>query len=525
MCFRIDVIKIIFRTFMKLSLFKTIIFIFIISLLFKPTWLFNNGTLTDEVDDLSYWLHSATLSYDQDILYINDYQLTNDTISHITNAPFHAPGSGYMASPFVFLFSWLDILFNGELPDRINPVNTFSYAGYFASTLFYCYLAFLYLGKIQSKLSKNEVGIILFITFISTLVHFVTTRFLMSHVYEFFLVSILIYLFDKNNNHFIDEKDLYKILIAYFFLSITRPSTFLFTILFFGIFKLKFKSKKNTLISRISLGAFAITLSTIYVFLAKTIYAESTIGLNISSNSTTSGYLSNFNLERVFSGFLDLFNIFFSTSMGIAWSTPIVLIGICVLLLKNNTYLDLRMIYVSIYILSYFLVLFIWQGSEVAYGQRLLIGLTPFMCYVVLKIKDLRFFKLPLLFSSIITYVGYIYFYSSQNLTLRFGENLYGNITKWSAESYYLFLFKEIFYIENIISVLSRTIYAINFFKFSNFDSLKLFITRYINLDTSKVEKLESYVASYESINSLYFLIITILIICFSYLFQKLLRD
>ena len=162
---------------MKLSLLKTIILIFIISLLFKPTWLFNNGTLTDEVDDLSYWLHSATLSYDQDLLYINDYQLTNDTVNPSTNAPAHAPGSGYMASPFVFLFSWLDLLINGELPNRINPVKTFSYVGYFASTLFYCYLAFLFLGKIQSKLSKNEVGIILFITFISTLVHFVTTRF------------------------------------------------------------------------------------------------------------------------------------------------------------------------------------------------------------------------------------------------------------------------------------------------------------------------------------------------------------
>ena len=72
---------------------------------------------------------------------------------------------------------------------------------------------------------------------------------------------------------------------------------------------------------------------------------------------------------------------------------------------------------------------------------------------------------------------------------------------------------------------MSRTIYAINFFKFSNFESLKLFVTKYIDLETSKIDKLESYVVSYESINSLYFLIITILIFCFSYLFQKLLRD
>ena len=211
--------------------------------------------------------------------------------------------------------------------------------------------------------------------------------------------------------------------------------------------------------------------------------------------------------------------------MGIAWSTPIVLVGIIVLCFKNRTTLDLRMFFVLIYISAYFLVLFIWQGNEVAYGQRLLIGLTPFMCFLALKLKDLKFFKIPLLLSTFVTYIGYLYFYSSQNLTLRMGENLYGNITKWSAESYYSFLFKELFYIENIISVLSRTIYALNVFKFFNFDSLKILITNYINLDSNKIDRLETYVTSYESINSIYFIIVTVLIFYFSYLFSKLLKD
>ena len=153
----------------------------------------------------------------------------------------------------------------------------------------------------------------MFLTFISTLVHFVATRFLMSHVYEFFLVSVLVYIFDKNNNHTISEADLYKILIAYFFLSITRPSTFLFSLLFFGIFKLIIKIKK---IALIRLGIFAILLSTIYVFLARAIYGQNSIGLNIGANSTTSGYLSDFNFERIFAGFLDLFSIFFFNLYG-----------------------------------------------------------------------------------------------------------------------------------------------------------------------------------------------------------------
>ena len=201
-------------------------------------------------------------------------------------------------------------------------------------------------------------------------------------------------------------------------------------------------------------------MSTIYVFLARAIYGQNSIGLNIGANSTTSGYLSDFNFERILLVFRFIFYLF-STSMGIAWSTPIVLVGIIVLCFKNRTTLDLRMFLFNLHF-SIFLVLFIWQGNEVAYGQRL-IGLTPFMCFLALKLKDLKFLKYRYYFQPL-TYIGYLYFYSSQNLTLRMGENLYGNITK-CLQGYYSFLFKELFYIENIISVLSRTIMS-NVFKF-----------------------------------------------------------
>ncbi len=45
------------------------VYLFILVLLsFKPTWLFNNPDLgSPGNDDLSYWLHAATIAYDFDI--------------------------------------------------------------------------------------------------------------------------------------------------------------------------------------------------------------------------------------------------------------------------------------------------------------------------------------------------------------------------------------------------------------------------------------------------------------------------
>jgi hypothetical protein len=506
----------------KNSVLRTLILIFIISILFKPTWLFNNGTLTDEVDDLSYWLHSATLAFDFDFDYSYDYQITKDTINSETNAPYHAPGSGYMSAPFVFIFSLIDLIIDNEPPDRINPVNTYSYAGYFTSTLFYSFLGFYFIKKISTNLKKNEVGLVLFITFLSTLVHFSTTRFLMAHAHEFFLVSYLVHIFEKNHCKTISAIELYKILIGFFFLSITRPSTFLFSLLFFAIYKIKL-SRNN--LSYLKGVFFSSSLIVIYLFLAQTIYQENSIGLNLWSNNTTKGYLSDFNLDRVFEGITSMSSLFFSPSMGIVWCTPVVFFGILVLFTNKKNNEELRRPFIFLYLFAYFLVIFVWQGNEVAYGQRLLIGLLPFLCVRILKLPNLKYFKRPLQISTVLTYLGYVYFYSSENLTLKVGENLFGNITKWAAEDYYIYLFNELLNIENIISVLSRTIYAVNIFKFFNFDSIANFISQYIILEIEKVNKIERYVDSYQAISPGYFFVVTIVIVSFSYFFQRLLRD
>ena len=67
----------------------------------------------------------------------------------------------------------------------------------------------------------------------------------------------------------------------------------------------------------------------------------------------------------------------------------------------------------------------IWQGREVAYGQRLLIGLIP-IC-ILLTSKYLFNIRLALFakISTIFTYIGYLFLFS-ENLTLNPGISLWG---------------------------------------------------------------------------------------------------
>ena len=70
---------------MKLNLFKKIFVFFLILFLFKPTWLLNLNSLGD--DELSYWLHSATLAFDFDINYENDFEVNESWIFNNKNVP------------------------------------------------------------------------------------------------------------------------------------------------------------------------------------------------------------------------------------------------------------------------------------------------------------------------------------------------------------------------------------------------------------------------------------------------------
>lgn len=499
---------------------KLVVF-FLITLLFKPLWLVNNNTLGIPGDDMSYWLHSATIAFDQDINYLDDYDIDSSIFNSETNTPSHPPGAGYLSSPFVFLLSLLDRLIeNSQDITRTNPTKSFAYLGYFAAGLFYTYFGSLLLSKIIKKFNNKYAGLLLFCGLISTLIHFVSTRFLMAHATEFFLCSAIIYILEKKETKELSNSANSLLLLIYFLLAITRPSTFLYSLTLIFIYRKKFRLTIN---SALTFFIQLLFLSTFYIYLSRKLYQNNFMFLN-TYGSNMDEYTSSINLDQLLSGLLNLPNLFFSTNMGIVFSTPIVFLAIIVFLTKlfRKSEVPLNIFLIGLFFSTAFLPLLIWQGREVAYGQRLLIGLLPFCILITCKYLKNNQLVLFTKFLTIGTYIGYLFFYSSQKLTLKPGTTLWGTKVGFTAENYYIEVLKAFTNIETILSALLRNIYAVDFLKLIN---LRNFLQNSSFINSSKFDQLNNFLLFADVYNKLdiyYLLLINIFIFGFSFVYTKL---
>ena len=194
--------------------------------------------------------------------------------------------------------------------------------------------------------------------------------------------------------------------------------------------------------------------------------------LNLSSNTTTSSFVKDINLSFFINSLMNLPNFIFSPSLGIIWIMPSIFFSILITLFfrrKMTEFSSFNLFFLSMYFLLGVSILFIWQGRDVAFGQRLAIGLLPMSFIIISKVKIK--YKQPFYLYSTLLYMIYLYFYSP-NLSLVEGKTLWGNIVKFAPTDYLIKLFNNFYEIENIFYILFKSIYSINFFKFVNTERL-----------------------------------------------------
>ena len=146
-------------------------------------------------DDHDYYSHSETIAIDFDLDYSNQYIGFEKERYYKNNviAPRGFVGSGLLASPFLFV---------GDLLDKNLKSNSmiFNYRilFYSVSALFYFFLS-IYLLNISFKYLKLKINLnYLFLLFMgSGMPYFVFERYSMTHVYEVFTISLVIYLVIK----------------------------------------------------------------------------------------------------------------------------------------------------------------------------------------------------------------------------------------------------------------------------------------------------------------------------------------
>ena len=131
----------------------------------------------------------------------------------------------------------------------------------------------------------------------------------------------------------------------------------------------------------------------------------------LNTYSDMDGYRATFNIDQILNGLIKLPNLFVSPSMGVLWSTPIVFLVFVYIFTRK---INIDNFYYSFFCRQYFTLL-IWQGREVAYGQRLLIG--TFLC-VFCYTKNLQKFQLEIINLSSIFITWILIFLFFRKLTL-----------------------------------------------------------------------------------------------------------
>lgn len=495
------------------SYFKSFIVIVLVSLTFKPLWILDNYNLGGfGEDDFSYWLHASTLAFDNDINYLNDYEYDEDNFVVGKNTPYHPPGAGYLVSLFVKVFSFFDE--GGSIENiRLNPIGSMSYLGFFIGNLVFLFFGLYILKKTLLNLNVFHPSLI-YLTFLSTLVHFATTRFLMSHVAEFFISSMIIYYIFGIKDLTQNQKNF--LFFLYFILIFIRPSTFLYFLILLIIKKNKiFNNLKS---KRLFLFSFFIYIG-LYMKISDYLYGSYSLLFNPSVNKTSNSFFENFELTNLLNNILNLPDLFFSTNMGIAFSTPIVLIalfGIFEMLRLYEKRIDKILLF--LYATSPFVIMFVWGGQEVSYGQRLLIGILPFSAilsgFALKKLKN-KFIVYVLLFN---TYLGYLFFYSSKILTLREGINLWGIYSKFTAENYYFYLYQAFTNVQDIFAALTKNIYFVTFLRLTPTDLLNTIFIK-LSISSEQIDKTLQLQSRYLDFSNSYVNTYLVIVLLFSFLF------
>ena len=213
--------------------------------------------------------------------------------------------------------------------------------------------------------------------------------------------------------------------------------------------------------------------------------------------------------------------------MGIVWVIPVIFFGIISILhsqyRKSTNFVS--NIFVFLYFYGAFIVLIVWEGREVAFGQRLLVGLIPFCLIKIGQFDKSKIFNFTFGLTTIISYLGYLYFYSSTNLTLKPGQTLWGTTVGFAGENYFIYLINEILFLPNIFALLGKTIYSVNFFHFVSMDTFVKRFSLQEFLSEEKFLEAVTFSEKYSNIDGGYLFIATSLIFIFSILLSSIILN
>ena len=432
---------------MKSKKLHLIIFILVIFSLIKIDYRFQEIPYGLEVDDAEYYYSAVTIGIDFDLDFSNqmrgiENRFLNKEIKKIV--PFHPIGSGALASPFIIIGNFLQRMF--EQTGLISIV----YFLYSLSPIFYLLISIILIQNSLKSLKITFNNNLLLLSVLGTGISYYSfDRFSMSHIYEFFGTSFLIYLSTKS----LKEQDSFKLrylnfllgFLMFFFLSI-RWTNYLYFLIPLIIYLISGRTI-NKLYFKVSflLGWF-IGLA-LFLYHTKYLYGiytlnQAPIVLSVE-NSFSTNFSRFFDLSLLAENMVFLFKglgvIVFSQEFGVFFFAPIVFISfvLVICLIINKNYL-LSLILVFIYLIPFMSVVVV-QNTAFSYGYRYLFVLIPINLILYFKyLNDYKMLRLYLYIFSILGFLLYLFFETSQWTSLADGYvvNSFGMNTRYANPEY-----------------------------------------------------------------------------------------
>ena len=454
---------------------KTKIFlIFILFLLLVKTDYRLGSTINCCGDDFDYYSHAYTVAVDFDFNYEN--QIPEYSKFYFTNgekiAPVGFSGSGLLAAPFLFIGNIFDSILNYSE----KPFN-FKIIFYSLSSLVYLTVSAILLHRSFLLLNKDiRRTTALLLLSGSGVAYFALERFSMTHVYEVFVNTLIIYL---STAAFKTSRNIYFAFIPFsiFLGLLVKLSNFyivLIPLIIKELLDLKFSNKIFNLKNRVNFFVGFLFSTIFFIYINIKIYGKVILNPSetYSAQSQLSNYLeSSFNIIQFVLDILrTLYIVVFSQEFGIFWFSP----AIFILLFFNIYYLlqkkYLLFFYISIALFSNIAIVNLWQSLGSSYGFRYLYSLIPLGIFIFytsdLKLKD-KFFKFYFLPFSIFGLFSVFIFEATPYVQLTTYDvvNSFGATIRYSQPDYLSGVFQSMIIIDGYLKLFATSFLGLIVFK------------------------------------------------------------
>ena len=425
-------------------------------------------------DDHDYYSHSETIAIDFDLDYSNQYIGFEKERYYKNNviAPRGFVGSGLLASPFLFAGDLLDKNLKSK-----SMIFNYRILFYSVSALFYFFLS-IYLLNISFKYLKLKTNLnYLFLLFMgSGMPYFVFERYSMTHVYEVFTISLVIYLVIKFYTYK-TSSNYFSFLIPIATILAISVRWVNYHVLFIPfILKILFNDKfndKNKLINNYFFYLSYFASTGMFLILNKAIYGVYTINPAVvyGGSNKLNYFLEMGFLKMLKTIIFSMLKIMFTKEFGIFWFSPILFIALCFLfyfsiISKKHSFFNYFFILIIFGIP--FSTVVLWQSTASSYGFRYLYSLLPLAILIFAKWSlDNKNIILNnyLFYFSIFSSLSIIFFETTSLTSLSQNINTFGIEERFSQPNYLIGYLKSVINIEAYLKIFTTSFLGVIFFK------------------------------------------------------------